>query len=157
MKKVLIVLATGILLLTGCSTNEDVSVVKETYVFADSNKEFVIGEEFSKEVYGEPNQYSELQSCAFDGLDKVYTYDHYEVTTYPDGEKERIYSVYIMDDSVSTKEGIKITDTYEKMIEAYGEEFENMGSLYKYTKENSYLKFIVDNGVITSIEYGLEQ
>lgn len=157
-KKLFLMVLAAFVLLTGCeskTSETDITVLSNGYVFNNSNNTLVIGEEFSKDLFGEPNDYSELTSCAFDGLDRVYTYDHFEVTTYPDGTLERVYSVYLMDSEVSTSEGVKIGDSFSTMVNTYGENYSNTGTLYTYSKDNSVLKFIIDNDNIISIEYSL--
>ena len=37
---------------------------------------------------GEPQSYFEAESCAFEGLDKTYTYSGFVITTRPEGEKD---------------------------------------------------------------------
>lgn len=127
--------------------------VTEAYGFTDGEKKAVLGEEFNKDVFGQEENYSEIASCAFEGLDKTYTYANYEITTFPDGEKERVYSVYLLNEEVQTQEGVKVTDSFEKMKEVYGEETSKQGNQYVYTKGKTNLEFIVEEDVITSIQY----
>ena len=57
---------------------------------------------------------------------------------------------------LETEEGIKISDTVDDMLEAYGDDYENpVENSYVYTKGDVNLTFIVENDVITSIEYTL--
>ena len=70
-----------------------------------------------------------------------------------DGEDDRIYSIYLLDDTVSTKEGIKITDDVSKMKEVYGSGYTEQGESYLYSKNATTLQFYTSNGVIIGIEY----
>ena len=126
---------------------------EDVYTFVYGEKEIVLGNEFSKEELGEEEAYSEIASCAFEGLDKTYTYTDYEITTFPDGEKDRIYSIYFLNTEVATKEGVRVSDSIDDMIKAYGENYEKQGNQYTYTKGNTNLEFIVESDVITSIQY----
>ena len=112
-----------------------------------------LGSEFSREKYGQELEYSEIASCAFEGLDKTYRYEHYEITTFPEGEKDRVYSILFLDENVATTEGVKISDTYDDMVEKYSDNFEKEDNMYIYKKNKTQLQFIVENDVITSIEY----
>ncbi len=102
---------------------------------------------------GDPQDYFEAKSCAFDGMDKTYYYSGIELTTYPNGDKDYISSLYFKDDSVSTKEGIYIGSTLEEMLAAYGDDYKGENGSYTYTKGESSLMFIVENDEVTSITY----
>ena len=121
-----------------------------SYTLKVDNKEIKLGETFSIEKCGKELQYSEVASCAFDGLDKTYTYENYEIKT---GEKDKITSIYFKDEGISTTEGVKITDTYDKMVQVYTNNFQNEGNKYIYTKGNTQIEFIVENDIIIGIEY----
>lgn len=98
---------------------------------------------------GEPASYFEAESCAFDGLDKTYTYDGVEILTYPDGDLDRISVVRILTDAISTAEGITIGSTAEDVTAAYGEG----GSRYEYEDADCLLSFILQDGKTVSVEY----
>ena len=61
------------------------------------------------EGLGEPVSYFEAASCAFEGLDKMYTYNGFELDTYPKGEKDYVSTVILKDDTVLTPEGIGLS------------------------------------------------
>ena len=58
-----------------------------------------------------------------EGLDRIYKYENYEITTYARDGKERIQSIYLLNDMVKTEEDVKITDSYNKMIEKYSNNY----------------------------------
>lgn len=128
---------------------------EEAYTFSDNGKKIALGEVFSKESLGigDEESYSEIASCAFEGLDKTYTYANYEITTYPDGDKDRIYTIYFLNTEAKTEEGVSVSDSLEKMLQIYGDNYEIQGNQYTYTKGKTQLQFIVENDVITSIQY----
>lgn len=136
------------------ASNQETTMEK-VYKLEYEEKDLTPGTIFLQEQFGEPQQFSEIPSCAFEGTDKVYNYGSFEVTTYQDGDEEKIYSVYFIDDQVATTEGIKIADDLSAMIEKYGEEYIQNGNQYVYTSGNVELKFLVENDVITSITYTL--
>ncbi len=102
---------------------------------------------------GEPDSYFEAASCAFDGLDKTYTYAGVEIITYPDGDRDYISSVRILDSSVSTPEGITIGSTQEDAAAAYGEDFQELGGQYVYEDGDALLSILFENGAAVSVEY----
>lgn len=102
---------------------------------------------------GEALEYFEAESCAFKGLDKTYTYPGFEITTYPLNGSDNISSIYIMDDSVSTPEGIYLGASVDEMIAAYGDDYTESSGAYTYTKDDSKLQFITKDDEIIAITY----
>ena len=105
------------------------------------------------EVIGEPDTYFEAASCAFDGLDKIYTYGGIELTTYPDGDKDYISSIRLLDNTASTPEGITIGSTKEEVVAAYGDGYTDAGELYTWESENAILSILFENDKAISVEY----
>ena len=105
------------------------------------------------EALGEPVSYTEEASCAFTGLDKTYFFGGFYLQTYPMGEEDFIYSVWLVDDSSTTPEGIYIGATQAEVEAAYGAESFNGSNAYILKGTTSTLTIIMDNGVVTSIQY----
>lgn len=135
--------------------NDEVNNIQE-YVFCNNNNKIKIDDEFSREKYGQEKEYSEIISCAYEGLDRIYKYENYEITTYERDGKERIQSIYLLNDMVKTEEDVKITDSYNKMIEKYSDNYVREENMYTYIQGKTALKFIIENNIITSIEYSLK-
>lgn len=103
---------------------------------------------------GEPDSYFEAASCAFDGLDKTYTYAGLEIITYPDGDRDFISSVRILDGSVATPEGITIGSTQDDVAAACGEDFQTIGKQYVYEDGDAEFSVLFDDGgAAVSVEY----
>ena len=126
---------------------------EDVYTFKSGETIIPLGAEYSSLNLGEAKDYYEVQSCAFDGMDKIYTFDHYEVHTYPDAGTDKVLSVYFLDDQVTTTDGVKIGDSIDTMTEKYGSDYDQLDTQYTYSKGQTQLKFIVENNIITSIEY----
>ena len=105
------------------------------------------------EALGEPKQYYEAASCAFNGLDKMYTYDHFEVDSYPAPDGDRVMAVYLLDDLVATPEGLRVGDSTEKAKQLYGAAQETVGTEWIYEKGGMKLKVLFENGAVASITY----
>lgn len=105
------------------------------------------------DALGEPQSYFEAASCAFDGLDKTYTYSGFIITTRPDGDTDFVNSILLTDDSVTTSEGIYIGCQAEEVTAAYGESESDMDGVLSYTRGSSALNFILNDGAVISIEY----
>lgn len=107
-------------------------------------------------ILGEEKDYFEAASCAFDGqLDKTYTYDHFEVKTYPneDGSKDFVSYINLFDDTVATAEGLYIGDPVSKAVELYGEGYTESGTAYVYEKDGMKLQLLIEDDSIMGITY----
>ena len=115
---IIVIIGVGVYMIVKGSSNEPQKVenkqTETSYTLKINNKEIKLGETFSREKCGQELQYSEVASCAFDGLDKTYTYENYEIKT---GEQDKIVSIYFIDEGIATTEGVKITDSYDKMVD----------------------------------------
>lgn len=105
------------------------------------------------EALGEPINYFEAPSCAFVGLDKIYTYSGFEFQTYTENDKDYIASFRFLDDTVTTPEGIGLNSSLEDVIAAYGENYRQSFTQYTYTKGGCNLSFILEDNEVVSVEY----
>ena len=105
------------------------------------------------ETLGEPVSYTEEASCAFSGLDKTYYYGGFYLQTYPMGDADYVFSLWLVDDSSTTPEGIYIGATQAEVEAAYGTEGFNGSNAYVMTGTTSTLTIIMDDGVVSSIQY----
>ncbi len=155
---IVIAVIVGIVMLNKNNTptvNESVEKNKSSFSININNKKFNLGNNLSDLNLPETDEIYEIDSCAFEGKEKTYTYDNFEITTYPHDNKEEIISVYFLNSEMTTEEGIKIGDTVELMKEKYGENFNQADNSYVYTNGDTTLTFIVNNNLITNIEYDL--
>lgn len=104
------------------------------------------------EALGEDYTYFEAASCAFEGLDKMYTYAHFEIDTYPNADQDLISNIILKDDLVTTKEGAYIGMSASQITDMYGEAQETDGML-TYELSDMTLKFVLDADTVVSIEY----
>lgn len=135
-------------------SDEDADELKG-YVFTADGMDMAMDMEIEDVLakLGEPVSYFEAASCAFQGLDKVYIYNHYEIDTYPDGDDDRISSIILKDDLIATPEGLSIGMTKADMENAYGTGYETNGNMCVYTKDGMHLSILVENDAVTSIQY----
>lgn len=101
---------------------------------------------------GEPKSYTEETSCAFDGLDKTYFYGSFYLQTYPAEDGERVFCLWLVDDAVSTPEGIYIGSTEQQVKDAYGEDSLD-GTTCVVTRGDCKLTLILTDGAVSSIQY----
>lgn len=102
---------------------------------------------------GEPKNYTEETSCAFEGLDKTYYYGSFYLSTYPKAGKDYIYSIWFVDDGVSTAEGIRIGSTQAEVEAAYGSSGFNGINAYNVIDTETQLTIILIDGTVSSIQY----
>ena len=128
-------LLTVVLCITGCGSPDKEGTSGEVssgggYSFTSGSTKIEMGKDASKivESLGDADDYFESESCAFEGLDKVYSYPGFKLNTYPKDGKDYVLSVVFMDDTVSTKEGVSIGSTKDEVTKAYGDASEESAS-----------------------------
>ena len=105
------------------------------------------------EALGEPVSYTEEASCAFSGLDKTYYYGGFYLQTYPMGDEDFVFSLWLVDDSSTTPEGIYIGASQAEVEAAYGTEGFNGSNAYILKGTTSTLTIILEDGTVSSIQY----
>ncbi|MDF2485095.1 MAG: hypothetical protein K0R46_1263 [Herbinix sp.] len=136
-------------------TTEDVATPSEGYSFEYNDVTIPMNVDAAPivEVLGEPVEYFEAASCAFQGLDKIYYYNGFELGTYPNAEKDFVSYVNLLDDSVTTEKGIYLGSTLDDIIAAYGDDYTAEGTSYVYRLGETKLTFIVEEDAVTAITY----
>ncbi len=128
----------------------------EEYAFEYEGKEIKIGDNFLDLGLPESQDVYEAESCAFDGIEKTYNYENFEIVTAVEEDKETIIGIYLLNDEVSTKEGAKIGDSSSKIKKIYGDADEEKEDIsYTYKKDNATLTFVFKNGFVINIDYDL--
>lgn len=124
------------------------------YSFTSGSTKIEMGKDASKvvESLGDADEYFESESCAFEGLDKVYTYPGFKLNTYPDGDKDYVLSVVFMDDTVSTDKGISIGSTKDAVTEAYGDASEESASKLVYESGDTEMTIGLNGDSVSSVE-----
>ena len=107
------------------------------------------------EALGEPKKYTESASCAFEGLDKTYYYGSFYLDTYPMGEEDFVYGWWFADDTLTTEEGIYIGASQADVEKAYGADAFNGTNAYVITKGDTMLTIILEEGMVSSIQYAI--
>ena len=107
------------------------------------------------QALGSPIHYFESPSCAFQGLDKIYTYAGIEIQTYTENEIDYIFIISVIDDTVSTPEGIRLGVAPDQVKSAYGSDYTESPNQLLYLRGDTQLKFIFADNELVSIEYSL--
>ena len=167
MKKILSLIAVVCLLLTfaGCggetpstpSGSNAPTPATDGFTFTYNGTEIVMKAPAEPIVaaLGEAKSYTEEASCAFTGLDKTYYYGSFYLETFPQDGKDYVFGLWFADDSVATKEGIYIGATQAQVEAAYGADNFNGANGYELTKGETKLTIILQDGVVSSIQYSI--
>ena len=141
---------------TSGGSNKTPSTTPVGYTFTYNDYQFGVGMAVDAvlEKLGEPVQKLESESCAFGGKDTVYYYSSIQISTNDEDGYEKIYSVYLEDDLVSTEKGVCVGNTADQVKAAYGEPGQDSGeSCLIYAKDGMYLKFNLKDNKVSSITY----
>lgn len=130
---------------------------KGAFSFLYEGVTLIPGEAFDQSVLGGYSGVSEVPSCAFDGNDRVYNYEKFELTAYIEENGERIYSIYFIDPNLPTTEGLCLGDSVDDMKAFYGKDCETNGTSCNYTRGNTVLSIIIQNDIVVGIEYRLNR
>lgn len=127
------------------------------YVFETAGITIAVNGELGPilEKLGEPLEYFEAPSCAFQGMEKIYTYNSFEITSYELDGKDCVLAIVLLDDTVATKKGIHLYASLDDLIKVYGDNYKESFGLYEYEEGISRLSFFVEDNKVTSIEYTL--
>lgn len=142
---------------SGSAASNGSSAPAKEYVFSYNGISIPMKAEAAPIVsqLGEPLNYFESESCAFKGLDKVYTYASFELSTYPVDGVDYVLSVRFTNDTVSTPEGISIGSSLDSLNAAYSASVAVGETGFTLTGGDSSLAFILDGstGAVTSVKY----
>ena len=96
-------------------------------------------------------------SADFEGLDKVFTYDGYEITTYPKTDGDYIQDVNVSSETIRTDKGVGVGSTLEDIEAAYGKDYTVSGKMYEYYQDDTkYIYFFILNDVVQYYGYGMD-
>lgn len=125
------------------------------YTFTYKNVQMWIGMDATDAIatLGEAKDRAVTESCAFSGHDIIYDYQSVKISTNDENGYEMVYNIELVDDMAQTEKGIKLGATGDAVKTAYGEPTtENPGG-YIYSKDGMELRFLLTDGMVTSIQY----
>ena len=125
-------------------------------ILTDENS-VVKGIECVKMALGEPDSTFESNSCAYQGKDKFYYYDGFEILVNDVDGTERITGITIADDTVSTPQGVKIGMKIDEALSLMdGIEYAQSGDTYKFTVGSTLFRLQAgDDGTVAAAEYSV--
>ena len=125
------------------------------YVYSQNGIDVAVNGEMTPivDAWGEPDKYFESESCAFQGMDKVYTYGSVVINTYPKEGEDYVLAIQLIDDTITTAEGIYIGSSKEEVVAAYGTAASETDVALVYEKGECQLTFFFEDNYVTNITY----
>ena len=106
-------------------------------------------------AFGEPLGVFEAPSCAFDGIDRIFSFPGLQIHTYPLDDDDFIHTVSIRDDSIMTENGIYLGNSWAAVLAAYGSDYSQEFGMFTFIKGDTKLQFLVEDDMVVAITYGL--
>ena len=102
---------------------------------------------------GTPKATAEVGNCGGQGTLTKYTYASVEVYVLTSGSSKTIDQITLLDDTVSTPEGLKIGSTQADVKSKCKTPTKTSDASYTYTSGANNLKFNFRDGAVVSIDY----
>ena len=126
-------------------------------IYMDQNMNDVLA------ALGEPLGVFEAPSCAFDGIDRIFSYPGIQIHTYPVGDEDFVHTISIRDDSVLIKSDNYASSTlffhlgssWDAVKSIFGTDYHRDFDMFTFTRGNTTLAFLVEDDMVTAITYGL--
>ena len=137
-----------------CNPIEE-EAAKKAYKFKAGGTEIAVGANVAPilDKLGAYIEFYPSPSCYFTGMDKIYIYNGFELHTYPDGDKDYIYLIRLMDDTVVTPEGVRVGASKKGVTDAYGDADTATNTSLIYEGDGMYLEFFLEGGAVVEIQY----
>ncbi len=104
------------------------------------------------ESLGKAASYEESPSCAFEGMDKIYSYPGFDLETYCMGGVDYIAAVQLADDTYTLNQGVTIGSGRDDVLAAYGAPTADNTDSVIYEKNGVRLQFLLRDGRVTNIQ-----
>ena len=106
---------------------------------------------------GDPDSTFESNSCAYQGKDKFYYYDGFEILVNDVDGTERVTGITLADDTVSNPQGVKIGMKGDEALKLMdGLEYTQSGDTYRFTVGSTLFRLQVGaDGTVKAAEYSV--
>jgi len=141
----------------GSSENAQADEAETEFAFAFGDSLIKMDQDIAEvlEIMGEPLGVFEAPSCAFDGIDRIFSFPGVQIHTYPREDRDFVHTISLRDDSVSTVGGIYLGESPEAVFSAYGTFYEHEFDMFTYTRNMTTLSFLIEDDMVVAITYGL--
>lgn len=160
MKRMLTLLLTVLLLACGCSQKPAAGFTAEDLQLSVDGTAYRCGTQIETVIagLGEDYEYAEGKSCAYDGLDKTYTYPTVEFFTNPLSDGDMVSEIYTESDTVTTSKAIAVGATKAEVLAAYGTATKDANNMliYRLPDVQESLCFELENDAVVAIFLTME-
>ncbi|MCL2363282.1 MAG: hypothetical protein FWC71_01310 [Defluviitaleaceae bacterium] len=104
---------------------------------------------------GEPLSTFDVPSCAFDGMDRFFLFPGVQIQSYPVDDMDRVHTILLTDDSLTTVGGIFIGSSLASVLATYGYDYDYSYGLYIFVRGNTTLRFLMNDMMVQTISYEL--
>ena len=130
------------------------NAASENFVFKYAGVDLIVNTDIDDSKFSDDDyEVSEVASCAGQGLASLYSFKNGSFSVETMVGADTIVRIALMDDTVTTAEGVYIGQTVDDVKAVYGEPSESSDSLYIYTKGTSELRFQFIDGKVNEIDY----
>lgn len=124
-------------------------VVETGYIVElDDGTTFVMGALADDTVaaLGEPVSLTEAPSCVHEGMDKLYNFGSYTLTTSPDADgKARIQEISLTSDAVSLADGLSIGSDKAAVEASFGTEYTDNFGVMQFSLDGADVSVVLDS------------
>ena len=94
---------------------------------------------------GDALNMAEAPSCIHEGMDRIYTYNGFSLTTSPDGKgTDRVYEIALTSDAVVLANGISIGSSLAEVEAAFGSDYTEQFGVLKYRLGEVSVSIVLD-------------
>jgi hypothetical protein len=149
MRKIAVIVL-AVLMMSACSAAEKPGFKATDASITVNGKTLTPGMDYTDPLVKDWDEYGEIDSCAYIGKDRTYTYTDFIVFTYPDEGNDYILEIELGTD-LATGKGIKVGSTLADIEAKYGTEYETKGLNVTYTSGQTQLIFNVVSDKVAKI------
>ena len=138
--------------------NEIAAISANDLSFSAGGKVFKLDDSIEGvlDFFGGGFEYSESISCAHEGMDKVFMYMGIEFYTYPKANKDYLNEIIFTSSQYKTNRGVCVSDSKDKVIYEYGENYEDNDGILIYRCEAGAIWFYLNGETVESISLSRE-
>ncbi|MDR2908558.1 MAG: hypothetical protein LBU86_01565 [Oscillospiraceae bacterium] len=159
-RAIFVFLIAALILLAGCAGGSGGGFSEKDFYLSIAGADYRCGEGIDRAVEGLGPEYgyAEGLSCAYDSVDKTYSFDSATFYTNPMPDGDLISEIYSQSPEAKTSGGISPGASKEEVLAAHGEGADDLGNLIVYrvpdregARGRGSLCFEIENDLVIAI------